>query len=265
MRILLFILLFSSLNPAFSQTRKKQILVIGTFHFRNPGLDVAKVNTFNVMSDKSQQELESISNSIAKFAPAKIFVEWDYSKQDKLDNLYRKNVDSLMRKDANELVQIALRSAKKLKHPKLYGVDYKKTSFPYDSLITQMKIADQLDLIEEGAAKMKVYESLQNKKLTTLSLKELLLDFNTRQSDNFSMQWYFGTASRGGKQDNFAGAFLVSEWYKRNLYMYSLIQKLTEAKDNKIMVILGAGHIAMLREFIKFDPEFEILELKDIL
>ncbi len=258
-------LLCACLNPVFSQTKKKQILVIGTFHFRNPGLDVAKVNTFNVMSDKSQQELESISNSIAKFAPAKIFVEWDYRKQDKLDDLYCKNLDSLMKKDANELVQIALRSAKKLKHPKLYGVDYKETSFPYDSLITQMKIAGQVGLVEEGVTTMKAYESAQNKKMAALSLRELLLDFNTKRSNDFSMQWYFGNASRGGKKDNFAGAFLVSEWYRRNLYMYALVQKLTEVKDDKVMVILGAGHIAMLREFIKFDPEFEIVELKDIL
>ena len=61
------------------------------------------------------------------------------------------------------------------------------------------------------------------------------------------------------------GAYLVSEWYRRNLYMYSLIQKLTENKDTKIMVLLGAGHTAMLREFIKHDSNFEIVELKDVL
>lgn len=265
MKILLFIVLCACLNPAFSQTPKKQILLIGTFHFNNPGLDVAKVKTFNVMSEQSQQDLEDITNSIKKFGPSKIFVEWNYQKQDNLDKFYQKNTDSLLKKDADELVQIAVRAAKKLKHPKLYGVDYKGTSFPYDSLMTQMKIAKQLDLIEEGASGMKAFETAQNKKFSTLSLKELMLDFNTKQSNDISMHWYLGNANRGGVKDNFAGAYLVSEWYKRNLYMYALIQKLTEAKDDKVMVILGAGHIAMLREFIKFDPKFELVELKDIL
>ena len=31
------------------------------------------------------------------------------------------------------------------------------------------------------------------------------------------------------------------------------------------MVLLGAGHTAMLREFIKYDSNFEIVELKYIL
>lgn len=265
MRTLLFILLCTFLTPAFSQTKKKQILVIGTFHFTNPGLDVAKVKTFNVMSDKSQQDLESITNSIKKFGPAKIFVEWNYEQQDKFNNYYQKNADSLLLHSADEIVQIGLRTAKKLQLNKLIGIDYKRTSFPYDSLLTQMKAAGQTALIEEGNAMMKGYEIAQNKKFASLSLKQLLLDLNTKESNNFNIQWYLGNANRGGGKDNFAGAFLVSEWYKRNLYMYSLIQKLTEEKDDKVMVILGAGHTAMLREFIKFDPRFEVVELKDIL
>ncbi|MFQ3173326.1 MAG: hypothetical protein ACI8W0_000416, partial [Flavobacterium sp.] len=43
--LLFFIIAF---NPTYSQAKKKQILLIGTFHFENPGLDAAKVNTFNV-------------------------------------------------------------------------------------------------------------------------------------------------------------------------------------------------------------------------
>ncbi len=47
--------------------------------------------------------------------------------------------------------------------------------------------------------------------------------------------------------------------------MYSLIQKLTESTDNKIMVLVGAGHAALIREFITHDPEFEIVDLATVL
>jgi hypothetical protein len=260
--LLFFIITF---NSVFAQLKKKQILLIGTFHFTNPGLDVAKVNTFNVMTDKSQKELENITNKIKKFGPDKIFVEWNYEKQVKLDKFYNKNTDSLFKNNASEIVQLALRSAKKLGHKKLFGIDYNQTAFPYDSLVKGMQEANQLDLIKEDKEEMAAYEKSQNQKISKYSLTELLKDYNTKEWNAAGVKWYIQKANKAGKTDNFVGAYLVSEWYRRNLYMYSLIQKLTENKDDKIMVLLGAGHTAMLREFIKYDSDFEIVELATVL
>ena len=256
--ILLLVLIIFNLSSA--QTKKKQILLFGSFHFENPGLDVAKVNTFNVMSDKSQKELENITNKIKKFGPDKIFVEWNFQKQDKLDKFYAKNTDSLLKNNSDEIVQIALRSAKKLGHKKLYGIDYNDTDFPYDSLVKEMKAANQFDLIKKNEETIKHNETDFNTKITKYSLTQLLLDVNTKD-----ISWYLETAIKGGKTDNFVGAFLVSEWYRRNLYMYALIEKLTESKDDKIMVLLGAGHTAIIREFVKHNSEYEIVELSALL
>jgi len=264
-KIALLLVFTMALTTVSAQTKKKQILLFGSFHFENPGLDVAKVNTFNVMSDKSQKELEKITDKIKKFGPDKIFIEWNYQKQAKLDQFYAKNTDSLLKNDSDEIVQIALRSAKKLGHKKLYGIDYKGADFPYDSLVKGMKEAGQFDLIKRNDETMKHYETDFNTKITKYSLTELLLDINTKASNDDNLQWYLETAIKGGKTDNFVGAFLVSEWYRRNLYMYALIEKLTESKDDKIMVLLGAGHTAMIREFVKHNPEFEIVELATVL
>ncbi|OXG07425.1 hypothetical protein BC749_10228 [Flavobacterium araucananum] len=264
-KIALLLVLTIAFNTVSAQSKKKQILLLGSFHFENPGLDVAKLNTFNVMSDKSQKELENITNKIKKFGPDKIFVEWNYQKQDKLDKFYAKNTDSLLKNDSDEIVQVALRSAKKLGHKKLYAMDYNNTDFPYDSLVKGMKEANQLDLIKKNEETMKHYETDQNKKIAKYSLTELLLDLNTKESNEDNLSWYLQTGIKGGKIDNFVGAFLVSEWYRRNLYMYALIQKLTESKDDKIMVLLGAGHTAMIREFVAHNPDFEIVELATVL
>ena len=261
--VLLFFII--SFNPTYSQAKKKQILLIGTFHFENPGLDAAKVNTFNVMTDKSQKELENITNKIKKFGPDKVFVEWDYEKQGKYDELYCSNTDSLLKNNKSEMVQLALRSAKKLGHQKLYGIDYKRFSFPGDSLMKGMKEANQFDLIKKSEELTANMQKSINQKNGKYSLTELLLYYNTNKSNEDNIQWYLETANKAGKTDNFVGAYLVSEWYRRNLYMYSLIQKLTESKDNKIMVLLGSGHAAMLREFIRHDTNFEIVELATVL
>lgn len=263
-KIILLSLIFA-FNLINAQPKKKQILLIGTFHFENPGLDVTKINTFNVMSDKSQKELENITNKIKNFNPDKIFVEWNYEKQDKLDKFYAKNTDSLLHKNADERVQIALRSAKKLSHKKLFAIDYNQTNFPYDSLVKGMKEANQLDLIKKNQEEMAAFEKDQNQKIAKYSLTELLINYNTKEFNAKDLNWYFETANKAGKTDNFVGAYLVSEWYRRNLYMYSLIQKMTESNDAKIMVLLGASHAAMLREFITHDPTFELVELATVL
>ena len=264
MQKIILLLALITFNLSSAQTKKKQILLIGTFHFANPGNDVAKIKTFNVMSEKSQKELETMSDKIKKFGPDKIFVEWRFAKQAELDKFYNKNTDSLFKKDANEITQLALRAAKKLNHKKLYAIDY-RTPFPYDSLMMSMEKADQKDLMEKTKKMMEEYQKEQNEKISKSTLTELMLYFNKKETDKDNLQWYLEVANRTGKPDDFTGASLVSNWYKRNLYMYSLIQKLTESKDDKIMVLVGGGHAAMFRQLIENDPTFELIELSTVL
>jgi len=250
---------------SYGQAKKKQLLIIGTFHFANPGYDVAQVNSFDVMSAKSQAELENITNKIKAFGPDKVFVEWSYKNQAGLDKLYSMNTDSLFKSNRDERVQVALRTAKKMKHPGMYAVDYNETVFPYEDMLISMKAAGQDGLLKKNEDMMKMIEANENKKIATYTLTQLLLEHNKPAEDKDNIGWYLSVANKAGKTGDFTGANLVSEWYRRNLYIYSLLQKLTEAKDDKVMLIMGAGHTALLREFIKFDDTFEIVELKDVL
>ena len=77
-----------------AQSTKKEILLIGTFHFNNPGADIAQVKNFDIMNKKSQNELEVIANKISTYKPDKIFVEWEYNKQARLDTLYNLYIDN---------------------------------------------------------------------------------------------------------------------------------------------------------------------------
>ena len=86
-KFILLLLLTISINLK-GQTIKKEILLIGTFHFDNPGLDAAQVKSFDVLSEKSQKELETITSKIKNYNPDKIFVEWAYNNQPRLDSLY---------------------------------------------------------------------------------------------------------------------------------------------------------------------------------
>ncbi|OGX82031.1 hypothetical protein BEN47_05280 [Hymenobacter lapidarius] len=278
-QIFFFLLSFAFVTTGFAQPNKSDILLLGTFHFNNPGADLAKVKTFDVMTPKVQAELENVAQKISVFHPDKIFVEWAWDEQAGLDELYKaylggqyeqyvttkydKNRHDFFLK--NEIIQLAFRAGKKTKLTRIHALDYRKIPLPFDSVMNAMKAANQTALLRKVQDASSELEARQNKKIETYTLTQLLLDTNTKEELAFNKSLYIDILNRAGKTDNFAGAFLVSEWYRRNLYMYSLVQKNMTAPDDKALVLVGSGHAAMMKEFIESDQQFRLKELKDVL
>jgi hypothetical protein len=73
---LFFAIITLSFVSAFAQnSNKPQVMVLGTFHFDNPGLDVANAKIDDVYADKRQKEIIEIINLLKKFKPTKIAIE----------------------------------------------------------------------------------------------------------------------------------------------------------------------------------------------
>jgi hypothetical protein len=277
---LLLLLLSLGIAPAGrAQTKPADILLLGTFHFHNPGADVAKTKTFDVMTPQAQAELETITKKISAFHPDKIFVEWPWEEQKELDALYTAylgpNYEQYVSATyptnrhnfylKNEIVQLAFRAGKKANLPRVYALDYTKTSFPFDSVMKSMQAARQSVLLQQTQDAINDYETRQNKKLETYTLTQLLLDANSPAELALSKGLYLEILNRAGATDIFAGPFLVSEWYRRNLYMYSIVQKDLLPQDRKVMVLVGSGHAAMMQEFIASDRKLRLRTLAEVL
>lgn len=263
----------------FSQTQKKptEILVIGTYHFSNPGADVAQYKVLDILSEKPQKQLEQIATAIAKFKPNKIFTEWELKDQLALDTLYNKYQDGTYfdyvakkypkRKFyvQNEIIQLAFRTAKKANHKKVYAIDYQETSFDFDSI---MKFTDSIRLPnfkKEVMLDIKDTETKSNALFATNDLLKCLYYFNSKELRETDIPWYVGKINDSDKLGTYIGAFLASEWYRRNLYMLANIQKQTESSDNRIMILAGASHITMFVDLLKHDSNYKIVELKEVM
>lgn len=282
--ILSFLLSITFLNCAVGQKKtqkesteistSKEVLLIGTFHYNNPGADVAKIKSFDILNEESQLELKKITSFINEYNPDKIFVEWPYNEQDELDSLYQlykegkyfKN-DSLSdfyRK--NEIFQLAFRVAKDKNLKTVYGIDYSSTSFPFEEVMNAIEKAGQSKLKERFQNDISKFTSEFDKKIESgISLSELTYFLNTSESRNFSNNFHNNLMLLAGSSDDFSGPFLTSEWFKRNLYMWSLIQKKTDESDKKIMILVGSSHAAMFELFIKEVDNWKIKELKQIM
>ncbi len=251
----------------------KEVLLIGTFHYNNPSADVAKTKSFKILNENSQTELKKISTKITEYNPTKIFVEWPYDEQKELDSLYQlytkgiyfdnDNLSDFYLK--NEIFQLAFRVAKQNNLKKIYAIDY-STSFPFEDVMKEIEQNNQSELkkkIENGISKITVDF---NKKIESgVPLTELTYFVNSQEMRKFSNYFHNELMLLAGSISDFSGPLLTSEWFKRNLYMWSLIQKNVTESDERIMVLAGSSHVAMLELFIKENDTWKIKELQEIM
>ncbi|RTQ45924.1 hypothetical protein EJV47_24145 [Hymenobacter gummosus] len=268
-----------ALLPARAQTKPAELLLLGTFHFHNPGADIVKIKSFDVLTPQAQAELGKLTDKIKAFGPQKIFVEWEQTDQAGLDELYQAYLrggyeDYVKTKYPaqrhnfllkNEIIQLAFRAGQKAGLTRIHAFDYTQTQFPFDSVQKAIKAAGQQALQQRLDATFQAITAEHNQKFATLTLTQLLLYFNTPQSLAANKNAYLELFNRAGRVDNFAGPYLVSEWYRRNLYMYAILQKLTEPTDTRVLALVGAGHAAMMREFVQADARFRLREPQDVL
>lgn len=257
-------------NPNEIRSKQLEVLLIGTFHFANfdpeNNLDVIEVNVPDVLTTENQKELENIANAIKIFNPNKIFLEYPFESQTTLDSIYASfNIKDFSKAKRNEIPQIGFRVAKLLNHNKVYAMDV-RTDFPFDSLILEMEKANQFDLLEKDSLEVVKIENFENDLFSSdKKLSEMLFYQNDSKKRKEDINWYLSLANQGGEKGNFVGAYLTSEWYRRNLYMYSIIQKEIENNDDRIMILAGASHIGMFKDFIDYNPEWKTIELEEIM
>ncbi len=252
------------------ESNKVQVLLVGSSHwnnYRQGGFDIAQTNEIDILSEDYQKELESIANKIAKFGPDKIFVERTLAYQPKLDSLFNLYKNTNWGQDKrNEIYQLGFRVASKLNHKQIFGIDYRNTSFPYDSLMSAMTIANQEKLIHKFNLDIEEYENQYNGLVNDkASLIDIFNFLNNKEQRRINLDWYLSGANQAGTIDNNIGSFLASEWIKRNIFSYGLIQKYVEEKDKKIMVLMGAGHIAVLENLINSKSDWKTIELEQLI
>ena len=254
-----------------SNKKQTEILLVGTFHFNNPGADVAQFKTFDVLKEDAQKELEELAQKIAEFNPTKIFVEWNYKEQKELDSLYKlyKAGNYYNKKQSNfyktnEIFQLAFRAGKLSSDAQLVAIDYNDSDFPFEKLMASIKKNNQTEIEAYLTSTIQKYESEFNEKVASNTpLKEILYDSNTAKERQEMNEFYEKILTVGDHED-FIGAYLTSEWMRRNLYMWSLLKKNTAKNDERVMVLLGASHIAMIKKFIDANKDWKVIELKEV-
>ncbi len=250
-----------STGTSVSPAARAEVLVLGVFHMANPGRDIFNLKADDVLSPKRQSEMAELVKVLSRFRPTKIAVEADVG-DDRVSARYADYLAGKHELTRNEVEQIGFRLARELGHKTLYPVDA-DGDFPFQRVVNFAKASGrskELDAhMEEGGAAVKA----QGEYLASHTLLETLLYMNDDERVARDVGRYFRKAHFGEPGD-WAGADLVSDWFRRNMRIYSNIVGIVGSPEDRVLVIFGAGHLGWLRHDFASDPDFTVRTLADI-
>ncbi|MGH9947178.1 MAG: DUF5694 domain-containing protein [Pyrinomonadaceae bacterium] len=261
-RCLAIVCLFTACSIAYGQrakptrTQKPTILILGTYHMNNPGRDVLNVNWDDMLSTKRQREIIKFVSLLKRFQPTKIAIEVPAGTAS-LDEKYNKYLRGEYQLTRNETDQLGLRLAKLMRLPTVYGVDDDSNSVGIGQVFDFAKAHDQQALVDKAFEIPKLQNVEMTKMMQTATVTEIFKFINDPQRTDKGLQAYMGML-HVGKDKEYPGVFAATEWYSRNLTIFTNIMRITESKNDRILVIFGVGHTKILQQLIKDSGEYNL-------
>ena len=248
---------------------KPTIMILGSGHLANPGANVYNTKMDDVLAPKRQDEISELVRLLKAYQPTKIALEQDEKTHGaEIQRNYQGYLKGTYELRRWEVDQIGFRLAKQMGHPKVYCVDYWPKQNPFlekidDDLIDYPKFAethDQKHLLPFGPTEGKI---TKDERGTTwiepekyVPIIDMYIQSNEPAGLRKSRQFYLRVA-RIGLGDEYPGAnWLAHTWYDRNLKIYVNLTRITESADDRIMLIIGDGHVYLIQQFLEGSGDY---------
>lgn len=246
------------------------VLLLGTFHFKDAGRDGYKPEVdVDILSEPRQRELAEVLDALAAFRPTKIAIEaqGDWARRI-VDAEYPAFLEGTFELPANEVYQVGFRLAKRLGHKTLHPVDAQGRRYdglPEDGAAYAASTGQQDLLKSPWDERYTALYRHDDQAKANQSLRDTLLAMNTEERLLAGHGHYLLGGIALGKGDEYPGADHVSGWwYNRNLRIFANIRRIAEPGD-RILVLIGAGHVPIIRHALQASPEFRLVEVAQVL
>ena len=204
--------------------KKSTVMILGSTHLANPGIDVVNTKMDDVLAPKRQRELEQLVQMLKAFRPTKIALEQDEKTHGaETHRNYQGYLEGTHKLKRSEIDQIGFRLAKQMGHPKVYCVDYwpKQNPFFPDGfdwdLIDYPKFAethDQKHLLPFGPTESKITKDEKGATWVEPEKYVPIIDMYIRDNDpegrRAEHQLYIQWIARIGLNDQYPGANWLS-------------------------------------------------------
>lgn len=243
-----------------------EVLLLGTYHMDNPGLDEVNVEADDVLEPDRQAELRDLTDRIAGWDPDLVCVERPYDHADEVNARYREYRDgerAYDREEAfpaphpdrndpvtecrSEVVQVAFRLADRLGHDRVAPFD-ERPDPPEDDPFEDREI--------ESARKTDVAipdpEDVQreaDRRLGSMTIPAYLGWLNQPGTLRFNHAAMFDAAIRAADRPFGSPASLAS-WYDRNIRMVHHLWDAMDPGTERLVVVVGSGHVRVLEQLL---------------
>lgn len=235
-----------------------QVLNFATFHMGSTS--DAHSTEFDEEDAKNQADAQTIAKRLAAFQPTILCVEIERERSDELDKAYaaylaQPEVPSTY---YGEVGLVAFEIARMAGLERLYAIDH-RMSYNY-------RIAGEIENAIDPASFVGLnedpYRSWPELRMDEdeLSLLEKLRHFNKPEFLDFLMVVNADILALAGTENGYEGADEAAKYYKRNLRIYSNLNRIPMTPEDRVLVISGGSHTAFLRGFLQRSRKFEMVD-----
>jgi hypothetical protein len=249
----------------FCSAKSARLMILGTYHFANPGLDAKNVNADDVLAPRRQAEIEELTEKLAAFKPTKIMVEAPHG-DGSVQKAYKAYLAGTHKLEHDETQQIGFRLAKKLNLPRIYPIDFPMRmsglrSDEVDDNWRPKPAPAPPGSTQALAAPAPAELTEEDRLLRASTITEIFLRMNdpakveARHADSYlELLLPEDSAAIYARSDYFVN------WYKRNVRMFANVARYTKFPDDNVLVIAGSGHLKILRDLARDAPYFCLVE-----
>ena len=249
-----------------------RVMLLGTHHMANPGNDEVNVDADDVLADERQAELETLTDRLVEFRPDRIAIEWPYDWHDGVRALYdeyrsgeraydrEKQIATEEYFDAdvnldcrNETIQVGFRLADRLDHDRVAAIDEhppKPDADPFEER--------DIDSTRKTSVSLPDPETMQresDERLASSTIAEFLAWVNREDELRENHDLMFDRGIRVA-DDRFGSPTALTYWYDRNVRMVHHLWRAMEAGDDRLLLLVGSGHVRVLRHLLTETPMF---------
>jgi len=232
-------------------TAGARVLVVGSYHMSNPGLDPINVRADDVLSAKRQREIEEVATRLARFRPTKVAIEIPWGRDSTSNAIYQRYLAGSHTPDRTEMQQLGFRVAKAAGLARLHGVDYRlDVNLAGVMVAALMGGQPALAAAVQGMTSRLVAEA--DSMMRNATVGDILVALNSARAD--SAHGIYMAALRVGTDTTYTGATMTARWYERNLKIASNVLRTIDSPSDRVLVIIGAAHGPVLRELLERVP-----------
>ncbi len=237
------------------------VLNMGTFHMGYTN-DSKRID-FDEHNLENIKQVHEIAKSIALFKPTVIIVEATPRYQAQLMELYLRYIENpeITFNYPNEIELLAYEVGRLSDCKRIYGIDYKK-GYNY-SIYYRLK--NKVDSITYPKYFKMIDDNEKLLKNQTDSVLDILKKINDPYYFNYLLNINADILTYVSSIGKAQGAKQAAKFYHRNLVMFSNLNQIELSKDDRVFILMGAGHTAFFNDWLDRSPKYKLENVFDYL